>query len=62
MTPLHDVSVRGLRMTHFEQLLSYVDWAENEGTYYGNKAQFVKRHFELREWVESLVRQKENER
>jgi len=62
MTPLHDVSVRGLRMTHFEQLLSYIDWAEIDGTYYGNKPQFDKRHLELKEWAEGLVRQKENER
>ena len=53
-TVLDSVSIEGLRVIHFEQLLSYVD---NNNTYYGNKAQFSKRHKELRAWVVDILDQ-----
>lgn len=45
-----------LRRTHYEQLITYFDYAESEGWYYGNKEQFVKRHNELKEWLEDLIK------
>jgi hypothetical protein len=45
-----------LRRTHYEQLLTYFDYAEGEGWYYGNKEQFVQRHNELKEWLEDLLK------
>ncbi len=53
-TPVQDVSVERLRVTHFDQLLSYIVWAECSGAYYGNKKYFDKRHKELSEWVKKV--------
>lgn len=49
------VDIKGLRATHFAQLLSYIDNANDR--YYGNKAQFRKRHKELRTWVIGILKQ-----
>ena len=57
-TVLDSVSIKGLRVTHFEQLLSYVD---NYHLYYGNKAQFGKRHNDLRAWVVGILDQAKRE-
>jgi hypothetical protein len=53
---LDSVSIRGLRATHFEQLQIYLEWAEEEGTYYGNQEQFSKRHEEIKKWLGLLCR------
>ena len=55
-TPTNDVSIRGMRETHFEQLQSYIEWAEESGVYYGQKRYFDKRHEEIKEWVDSIIR------
>lgn len=52
---IDNVSVKGLRATHFEQLESYVRNAENSGVYYGNKAQFDKRHKEIKKWLRDVI-------
>jgi hypothetical protein len=44
-----------LRETHYQQLLSYLNDVESNGWYYGNKQQFMKRHNELKEWVNQLI-------
>lgn len=31
-----------------DQLKSYIEWAEENGTYYGNKEQFWKRHEQIK--------------
>ena len=54
-TVFSDVSIKGLRKTHFEQLQSYLEWAEHEGCYYGNKEQFDKRHVEIKKWLNDIV-------
>lgn len=59
--PLQSVNVEGMRLVHFKQLLSYIDLAEDEGTYYGQKRYYDKRHIELKEWVEMIIRLKESE-
>lgn len=43
-----------LRLTHLEQLEMYIDSYSDSGFYYGNKAQFEKRHNDLKEWVQDL--------
>ena len=48
------VSIVGLRPAHFNQLIGYLDEQKREGWYYGNKKQFLKRHDELVEWIESI--------
>lgn len=49
------VSIIGLRKTHFEQLLSYLNDAEESGFYYGNRKYFEARHEELREWLTNVI-------
>jgi hypothetical protein len=50
------VSIVGKRATHFEQLLNYLCDAEESGVYYGNKYQFYKRHNEIKDWLEGIVK------
>jgi hypothetical protein len=47
--------VAGMRKTHFQQLLAYIDWAEERGVYYGQKKHFDARHQDLKEWVEDVL-------
>ena len=54
-TVIDSVSIKGLRKTHFEQLLSYLKDRDNSGWYYGNKLQFEDRHAELEVWVEGVI-------
>jgi len=51
-----EVNIRGLRKTHFEQLLTYLENRDREEWYYGNKNQFEKRHEELRVWIKKLLK------
>lgn len=44
-----------LRLTHLEQLEMYIDSYADSGFYYGNKEQFIKRHNDLKQWVEGLI-------
>lgn len=44
-----------LRQAHINQLLNYLQDCENTGWYYGNKQQFIKRHEELKAWLEELL-------
>ena len=44
-----------LRQAHIQQLLSYLQDCESNGWYYGNKQQFVKRHKEIKEWLEGFL-------
>lgn len=52
---LDEVNIRGLRATHFEQIAWYIHNAENEGCYYGNKAQYEKRQREIKQWIANLI-------
>ena len=54
-SPVHDISVKGMRKTHFEQLAVYADSYKEAGWHYGNKAQFKKRHEELVEWIDDII-------
>ena len=54
---MNEVDIRGLRATHFEQIQSYIGWAEEQGIYYGNKKQFDKRHAEIKEWIDDIAKQ-----
>lgn len=49
---LSEVSIKGLRKTHFEQLLNNV---EHAGYYYGNRVQYKKRHADLVEWLLGIL-------
>lgn len=53
---MNEVDIRGLRATHFEQLQIYLEWAEREGSYYGNKRQFDIRHADLKEWLADICK------
>jgi len=50
------VTIYGMRYTHFDQLLSYVDERDRTGWYYGRRDQFEARHKELKAWLENLVK------
>ena len=60
--PLNEVSVKGLRLAHFNQLLGYIEGNAELGIHWGNKKHFDKRDIELREWVKRIIRQKEVEK
>ena len=51
---IDSVSIKGLRRTHFEQLLYHLERSD-PGWYYGNKKQFKKRHDEIREWLAGII-------
>lgn len=42
------IPLDGLRKTHLEQLMFYIELQEQEGIYYGNFEQFQKRHDDLK--------------
>ena len=52
---LDSVCIKGLRHTHFEQLLELVIENERCGSYYGNKEQYMKRHNEIKEWLNNII-------
>lgn len=54
-TVCDSVSIIGLRKTHFEQLLSYLDERDRSRWYYGSKKHFETRHDELREWLTNVI-------
>lgn len=54
------VNIEGLRLTHLEQLYNYLQNAETDGFYYGNKEQFLKRHGELKKWLEGVIEKASN--
>jgi hypothetical protein len=51
------VNITGLRATHFEQLLNYLDHRDNMygPWYHGNKEQFEKRHDDLKRWIAGIL-------
>lgn len=46
--------MKKLRLTHLEQLEMYINSWEDMSYYYGNKEQFIKRHNDLKEWIQDL--------
>uniref|UniRef100_A0A6M3JE78 Uncharacterized protein n=1 Tax=viral metagenome TaxID=1070528 RepID=A0A6M3JE78_9ZZZZ len=52
---IDSVSIKGLRKTHFSQLLAYMECWDIHGGYYGNKEQFQKRHDEIGKWVSEIL-------
>jgi len=54
--PVEEISVRGMRQIHFEQLRAYIDCRKEDGWSYGNRKYFEKRHEELSEWVDGIIR------
>lgn len=50
-----------LRRTHWAQLEFYFQLAEESGVYYGNHRQFVNRHIELKEWLEEVLKENEDD-
>ena len=49
------VDIRGLRATHFSQLMNALIDKEESGEYYGNREQYFKRHFEIKEWLQGII-------
>jgi len=53
--PVQDVSVNGLRIAHFKQLLAYAHECDIEGWYYGREDQFRKRYGDITEWLTGVI-------
>ena len=53
--PVKSVSIEGLRLAHFKQLLQYVVESGREGWYYGSRKYFRKRHEEIYNFVAGIV-------
>jgi len=49
------ISIRGLRKAHLRQLAFYIEWHMHEGSYYGPKDQFEKRHKDLEAFAVRLL-------
>ncbi len=56
-TPVTEVYINGLRITHFEQLLAYIEERNRPDNqwYYGNRKYFEKQHKELENWVKMII-------
>lgn len=52
---IESLGINGMKKTEFQQLASYVRWAEERGVYYGNKEQFDKRHKRIVEWMDGVI-------
>lgn len=52
---IDSLPIHGMRVTDFDQLLFYIELAERDGCYYGNKEQFTKRHNRIKDCVEFWV-------
>ena len=50
-----EVLIKGLRKTHFNQLMSYITDRDRLGWYYGNRKQYEQRHEEIKAWVQGIV-------
>ncbi len=50
-----DVSIRGLRLIHFRQLLDYLEERERAGWYIGNRKQYEQRHMDLKNWLNEII-------
>lgn len=55
--PVLEVSVKGLRRTHLEQLEFYIQYMEDAELYYGNRKHYEQRHADLKEWVTGVADQ-----
>ena len=51
----NEISIRGLRKSHFDQLMTYIEDRECTGWYYGNRKQYEKRHAEIKAWVQGVI-------
>jgi hypothetical protein len=54
-TVIDSVSIHGLRRTHFEQMLAYLEARDRGEWYYGNRMQFEVRHEQIRTWLEVII-------
>lgn len=49
-------TIKPLSLAHFNQIMAYIEDCEEQGWYYGNKAQFEKRRDEIKAWAEDCIR------
>lgn len=45
-----------LTRTQLQQLKAYCDWAQSQGVYYGNQAQFIARHKAIVQWLQEQLK------
>ena len=61
-TIVNEVSIRGLRKQHFEQLRYYLFEASWNNNHYGNGKQFYKRADDLYAWLNNVIELLEQDR
>jgi hypothetical protein len=54
-TVFESISLKGLRPAHLKQLLSYVEEAEQSVYHYGDYNHYLKRHWELKAWLQRAI-------
>ena len=54
-TTIDEISIRGLRITHFKQLMTYLSKCEDKKNYYGNPEFFDQRHDDLVYWLGDVI-------
>jgi hypothetical protein len=52
---LESIPITGLSLTHFKQLMAYLEDRDLQKWYYGNRKQFETRHEELRQWLTDII-------
>ena len=50
-----EVSIRGLRLIHFRQLLDYLEARERDGWFIGDRKQYEQRHTDLKNWLNEII-------
>ena len=60
-TVFESLSLKGIRLAHLRQLLSYIDNRDREGWYYWPRDQFEKRHKDLLIWIGNAVKYGESD-
>ena len=52
---LESIDISGMSPADFRQLERYMSHIEEEGVYWGNKEQFMKRHKRLKDWINGIT-------
>jgi len=60
-TLFESLSLKGIRLSHLRQLLSYIENRDRDGWCYGPRDQFEKRYQDLLKWIGNAVDYGESE-
>lgn len=54
-TVFEEISLKGLRKAHLQQLVHNIEICNRVGIYYGHKQQYLKRQRELLKWAKDAM-------